>query len=203
MRLVAVKSSDQQAVLILHRTRTLLLCQRAICCEVTLRSSGLELKYTIAKLRHARFGQSSEWGALLKQLGLADLEEDASADEAKPQMAAVAAASAKIEVRSFVRRKLEYVLRRSYESNALLAIGRSGPKSIYETSGARSPFLRNEPNSRFLSAAKIPRIGLLWHEASTSEAVIYLGADLSCRQNATHSRDIDRLLNHLLGRPCP
>jgi len=26
---------------------------------------------------------------------------------------------------------------------------------------------------------------------------------LSCRQNATHSRDIDWLLNHPLGRPCP
>jgi hypothetical protein len=52
-------------------------------------------------------------------------------------------------------------------------------------------------------SAKIPRIGLSWHEASTEEAVIYLGADLSCRQNATHSRDIDRLLNHPLGRPCP
>jgi len=47
------------------------------------------------------------------------------------------------------------------------------------------------------------RIGLLWHEASTEEAVIYLGADLSCRQNATHSRDIDWLLNYPLGRPCP
>jgi hypothetical protein len=35
------------------------------------------------------------------------------------------------------------------------------------------------------TSAKIPRIGLLWHEANTEEAVIYLGADLSCRQNAT------------------
>jgi len=50
---------------------------------------------------------------------------------------------------------------------------------------------------------KNPRIGLLWREASTEEAVIYLGADLSCRQNATHSRDIDWLLNHPLCRPCP
>ena len=41
------------------------------------------------------------------------------------------------------------------------------------------------------------------HEASTEEAVIYLGADLSCRQNATHNRDIDWLLNHPLGRRCP
>ena len=44
--------------------------------------------------------------------------------------------------------------------------------------------------ARGQTSAKIPRIGLLWHEASTEEAVIYLGADLSCRQNATHSRDI-------------
>jgi hypothetical protein len=45
---------------------------------------------------------------------------------------------------------------------------------------------------------------LLWHEASTEEAATYLGADLlSCRQNATHSCDIDRLLNHPLGRPDP
>ena len=38
-----------------------------------------KLKYTIAKLRHERFGQSSERGALLDQLELqlADLEEDA------------------------------------------------------------------------------------------------------------------------------
>ena len=56
--------------------------------------------------------------------------------------------------------------------------------------------------ARGQTSAKIPRIGLLWHEASTEEAVIYLGADLSCRQNATHS-DIDRLLNYPLGRPCP
>ena len=39
--------------------------------------------------------------------------------------------------------------------------------------------------------------------SQTEEAVMYLGADLSCRQNATHSRDIDWLLNHPLGRPCP
>jgi hypothetical protein len=41
--------------------------------------------------------------------------------------------------------------------------------------------------ARGQTSAKIPRIGLLWHEASTEEAVIYLGADLSCRQNATHN----------------
>ncbi len=63
-----------------------------------------KLKYTIAKLRHARFGQSSERSGLLEQLEfeLADLEEDASAAEAAAQMAAT---SAKVEIRSFERRK--------------------------------------------------------------------------------------------------
>ena len=33
--------------------------------------------------------------------------------------------------------------------------------------------------ARGQTSAKIPRIGLLWHEASTEGAVIYLGADLT------------------------
>ena len=43
-----------------------------------------KLKYTIRKLRHERFGQSSERGALLDQLELqlADLEADAAQAEA-------------------------------------------------------------------------------------------------------------------------
>ena len=63
-----------------------------------------KLKYTIRKLRHERFGQSSERGALLDQLELqlADLEEDAAQAEAAARMAA--AASEKITVPSFERR---------------------------------------------------------------------------------------------------
>jgi transposase len=63
-----------------------------------------KLKYTIRKLRHERFGQSSERGTLLDQLELqlADLEEDAAQAEAA---AAMAAASDKITVPSFERRK--------------------------------------------------------------------------------------------------
>jgi transposase len=66
-----------------------------------------QMKFTIAKLRHERFGQSSERGAALEQLelALADLEEGASEAEAAAQMAASAAASHKVEVRAFVRRK--------------------------------------------------------------------------------------------------
>ncbi len=56
-----------------------------------------KLKYTIKKLRHERFGQSSERGALLDQLELqlADLEEDAAEAEA----------AEKITVPAFERRK--------------------------------------------------------------------------------------------------
>jgi transposase len=63
-----------------------------------------KLKYTIAKLRHEKFGQSSERGAILEQLelSLSDLEEDACEAETAAQMAA---AQAKVAVRSFERRK--------------------------------------------------------------------------------------------------
>jgi transposase len=63
-----------------------------------------KLKYTIRKLRHERFGQSSERGALLDQLELqlADLEEDASQAEAAARMAAT---SEKITVPSSERRR--------------------------------------------------------------------------------------------------
>jgi transposase len=63
-----------------------------------------KLKYTIAKLRHRQFGQSSERGAILEQLelALADLEEDAAEAAAGAEMAAP---QAKVAVRSFERRK--------------------------------------------------------------------------------------------------
>src|SRR5262249_57153956 len=66
-----------------------------------------QMKFTIAKLRHEKFGPSSERGALLEQLelALADMGEDASEAEAKAQMAAAAASSAKVQVQAFERRK--------------------------------------------------------------------------------------------------
>jgi len=66
-----------------------------------------KLKFTIRKLRHERFGQSSERGGLLDQLELqlADLEEDASQAEAAAGMTAAVATSEKITVQSFERRK--------------------------------------------------------------------------------------------------
>jgi transposase len=47
-----------------------------------------QMKFTIAKLRHEQYGQSSERGAVLEQLELrlADLEEDASEAEAQAQL---------------------------------------------------------------------------------------------------------------------
>jgi transposase len=65
-----------------------------------------KLKYTIRKLQHERFGQSSERGTLLDQLELqlADLEEDATQAEVAARLMA-AAASDKITVPSFERRK--------------------------------------------------------------------------------------------------
>src|ERR1700730_18673010 len=62
-----------------------------------------QMKFTIAKLRHEPFGQSSERGAILEQLelALADMEENASEAEAAAQMAAAAAASEKIKVEAF------------------------------------------------------------------------------------------------------
>jgi len=66
-----------------------------------------QMKYTIAKLKHDRFGQSSERRAVLEQLelSLADMEEDASQAEAGAQMAANAAANENITVQAFQRRK--------------------------------------------------------------------------------------------------
>jgi len=61
-----------------------------------------KLKLTIKKLRHERFGQSSERGTLLDQLELqlADLEENAEQAETAVQLAAE-----KITVPSFERRR--------------------------------------------------------------------------------------------------
>src|SRR5215831_19112608 len=82
--------------------QTMLLSERA--ARMAAESEAKFRALLIAKLRHDKFGQSSERGAILEQLelSLADLEEDASAAATAAQMAA---AQAKIEVRSFERRK--------------------------------------------------------------------------------------------------
>ena len=99
--------------------KAMLIAANAACLEAEAKARNLEaearhrallieqMKFTIAKLKHERFGQSSERSALLDQLELqlADMEEDASEAEAKAQMAVAAAAAANIEVRAFQRRK--------------------------------------------------------------------------------------------------
>src|SRR5262245_59321245 len=62
-----------------------------------------KLDYTIKKLRHEQFGQSSERSALLDQLELqlSDLQEDAAQAETAAQMAA----ADKVTVAPFERRK--------------------------------------------------------------------------------------------------
>jgi transposase len=73
--------------------------------EAKLRALEIEkLKYTIAKLRHQQFGQSSERSALLEQLELqlSELQENASEAEVSAQLAAE---RAKVQVQSFGRCK--------------------------------------------------------------------------------------------------
>src|SRR3984893_15219963 len=96
--------------------KAMLVAAQAACLEAQAKARNLEaeararallieqMKFTIAKLRHERFGQR---GAELEQLELrlADMEEDASEAEAAAQMAADAAACTKIEVQAFHRRK--------------------------------------------------------------------------------------------------
>jgi transposase len=90
--------------------KAMLLAERAarLAAEAEARTRALlieKLKFTIAKLRHERFGQSCERGALLEQLELqlAGLEEDAAQAQATAQM--TAAASEKVAVRGFERRR--------------------------------------------------------------------------------------------------
>ena len=89
-----------QALLLTERAARL-----AAESEAKLRALQIEqLKYTIAKLRHQQFGQSSERGAILDQLELqlSELQADASEAAAAAQLAA---ARAKVEVKSFERHK--------------------------------------------------------------------------------------------------
>jgi transposase len=102
----------------LASAQALIIAQRQALSAAELRAAAAEseaqyrallidkLKFTIRKLRHERFGQSSERGTLLDQLELqlADLEADAAQTEAAAQMAAPAN-NEKITVASFERRR--------------------------------------------------------------------------------------------------
>jgi transposase len=97
----------------------MILAQRAALLEAQAKARNAEaevrarellieqMKFTIAKLRHEQFGQSSERSAVLEQLELqlADLEEDAAQTEAAARIAVDAAAHERIRVQAFERRK--------------------------------------------------------------------------------------------------
>jgi transposase len=111
-----VTTSSDSLPLDLASAHALIIAQREALLAAELRASAAEseakfralliekMRFTIVKLRHERFGQSSEKSAILEQLELqlTELEEDASEGEAAAQMAA---ARAKVEVRSFERQK--------------------------------------------------------------------------------------------------
>lgn len=89
--------------------QALLLEERAarLAAESNAKSHALlveKLKFTIAKLRHEKFGQSSERSAILEQLELqlCELEENASETQTTAELAAP---KEKTTVRSFERRK--------------------------------------------------------------------------------------------------
>jgi transposase len=100
----------------LASAHALIIAQRQALSAAELRATAAEgeaqyralliekLEFTIRKLRHDRFGQSSERGALLDQLELqlADLEADAAQAEAVAQMAT---GSTRMTVPSFERRR--------------------------------------------------------------------------------------------------
>jgi transposase len=95
------------ALIVAQREALVVAEAKAAAAESVAKSRALEieqLKYQIAKLKHEQYGQSSERSSVLEQLELklSELEEDASEVEAAAQLAAQ---RAKIEVKSFERRK--------------------------------------------------------------------------------------------------
>jgi transposase len=102
----------------LASAHALILAQRRALSVAELRAAAAEseaqhralliekLKFTIRKLQHDRYGQSSERGTLLDQLELqlADLEADAAQAETAAQMAA-GTVSNRIAVQAFERRR--------------------------------------------------------------------------------------------------
>lgn len=104
-----VDLASAHALIIAQRQALSAAEQRAAAAESEAQYRALlieKLKFTIRKLRHDRFGQSSERGALLDQLELqlADLEADAAQAEAAVQMLAAASAE-NITVTPFERRR--------------------------------------------------------------------------------------------------
>jgi transposase len=107
--------SAAHAIIIAQRDALLTAEARATAAESEAKFRALlieKLKYTIAKLRHEQYGQSSERSAVLDQLELqlSELQEDSSEADTAAQLAAARVEaenpdSAKAPVRRFERRK--------------------------------------------------------------------------------------------------
>ena len=104
------------AMIVAHRQALSVAEARAAAAESEAKLRALlieKLKYTIAKLRHQQFGQSSERGAILDQLELqlCELQENASEAEAAAQLATAKATGLpsgidpRVKVQSFERCK--------------------------------------------------------------------------------------------------
>ncbi|MGA8157291.1 MAG: IS66 family transposase, partial [Rhodoplanes sp.] len=98
-----------KAMLVAERAARIEAEAKARSAEAKAHARAIEiakLKFAIAKLRHQRFGQSAERGALIEQLELqlADLEETAAEVETAAKIAAPANAD-KAPVRGFERKK--------------------------------------------------------------------------------------------------
>ena len=106
-----------KAMIVVIRAETKAIEARRLEAEVAVRNAEAEvyalkletekMKFEIARLRHEKFGPSSERSVLLEQLALdlADLEETASASEAAAQLAFAAAAREKIVIAAFERKR--------------------------------------------------------------------------------------------------
>ena len=99
-----------KAMLVAERAARIEAEAKACSAEAKAHARALEiakLKFAIAKLRHQRFGQSAERGALIEQLELqlADLEETAAEAEASAEIATKAAGIDSVQVRGFERKK--------------------------------------------------------------------------------------------------
>jgi transposase len=102
-------TSDEPLPDDIEMLKAMLLAERSarLAAEANARERALQiekLKHTIAKLRHERFGQSAERGALLDQLELQlfELEEDTAQAETAEQ---IEAQSRAVTVQPFQRRK--------------------------------------------------------------------------------------------------
>ena len=146
--------------------QAMLLTERAarLAAESEAKSRALQieqLKYTIAKLRHQQFGQSSERGAILEQLELqlSELQADASEAAAAAQLAAE---RAKVAVQGFDGLALlvqETLKRNPHNGHLFVFRGRRGGllKVLWHDGQGMCLFAKRLERGRFVWPSTIPR----------------------------------------------